>query len=559
MRVNRTITSVFACSLAIAGLAGCSSSGSSGGSSGGGSSAQALTIGMPDGPMTDNNNPYISSSASNQLGYRFMIYEPVAMVNAAEPAQAPAPWLATAWSWANNYHSITLTARTGVTFSDGTPMTAADIAYSFSIMKQYPALNTYALDISNVTTSGNSVTVTFGSSQFVHQDDVLSTLVIPKHIWSAMSNPTTDTVADPVGTGPYTLTSFTPQTTTLTVRKSYWQALPKVPKLLYTSYTANDAQTTALSSGATQWSYVFIPNVQSVFEAKDPAHFKIWFPPTLSADGLWINTTVAPFNNASLRKAMSMVIDRGDIFTQGESGYFKPEITSVTGLPTPAGNSFITSQFQGQNASINVAGAKQLLTSNGFTYSGSTLKDPSGKPVTITLTDPAGWSDYQTDLSIISDNLASIGITATIDKADQNAWTTAFAAGNFQAAMHWSNGGATPYDMYENIMDGADLEPIGNSKAVGNYGRFNDPAATAALNAYANAASDTARTAALNTLEQIMVNEVPMIPTSAGNVGAEYSTRDYTGWPSDANPYAGIQPTTEGALDVVLHLTPATK
>ena len=558
MHVNRTIASVFACSLAIAGLAGCSSSSNSSNKSGGGSSASALTVGMPDGPMTNDSNPFLSSSAANQLGYRFMIYEPVAMVNAAEPAQAAKPWLATAWTWANNYHSITLTTRTGVNFSDGTPMTAADVAYSFSIMKQYPALNTYALDISSVTTSGNNVTVNFGSSQFVHQDDVLSTLVIPKHIWSTMSNPTTNTDQNPVGTGPYTLASFTPQTTTLTVRKSgYWQALPKVPKILYTSYTANDAQTTALTSGQTQWSYVFIPNVQSVFEAKDPAHFKIWFPPTLSADGLWINTTIAPFNNVALRKAMSMVIDRGDIFTQGESGYFKPEVTSVTGLPTPAGNSFISPQYQGQNASVNVAGAKAALTAAGFTYSGTTLKDPSGKPVTITLTDPAGYSDYQTDLSIIQANFASIGITASINKADTNAWQTAFAAGNFQASMHWTNGGATPYDYYENIMDGADLLPIGNAKAVGNYGRFKDPAATAALSAYANASTDAARSAALSTLESIMVNDVPMIPTSAGNVGAEYSTRDYVGWPTSSNPYAGIQPTTEGALDVVLHLTPA--
>ncbi|MBC3839882.1 ABC transporter substrate-binding protein [Streptacidiphilus sp. 4-A2] len=457
-----------------------------------------------------------------------------------------------------NYHSLTLTARTGVTFSDGTPMTAADIAYSFQIMKQYSALNTYALDITSVTTSGNTVTVGFGSSQFVHQDDVLSTLVVPKHIWSAMSNPTTDTVADPVGTGPYTLTSFTPQTTTLTVRKSYWQALPKVQKLLYTSYTANDAQTTALSSGATQWSYVFIPDVQSVFESKDPSHFKIWFPPTLSADGLWINTTVAPFNNVALRRAMAMVIDRGAIFTQGESGYFKPEITSVTGLPTRPGTASSPRvpgpecrRERGRGQGTADLGRLQLLRQHP--------EGPSGKPVTITLSDPAGWSDYQTDLSIISDNFAQIGITATIEKADQNAWTTAFAAGDFQGSMHWSNGGATPYDMYENIMDGADLEPVGNSKAVGNYGRFNDPAATAALSSYANAATATARQTALNTLEQIMSTEVPMIPTSAGNVGAEYSTRDWQGWPSDANPYAGIQPTVQDALEVVLHLTPAAK
>ena len=41
---------------------------------------------------------------------------------------------------------------------------------------------------------------------------------------------------------------------------------------------------------------------------------------------------------------------------------------------------------------------------------GSTLTDPSGKPVKLTLTDPSGWSDYQTSLEIVKSNLAEIGI-----------------------------------------------------------------------------------------------------------------------------------------------------
>jgi peptide/nickel transport system substrate-binding protein len=556
MRVSRTITALFAGSMALSCLAACSSTNAGHHTSG--SAGGVLNIGMPDGQMTDNNNPYLNTSASSALGYRFAIYEPVAMVNDAKPADPAKPWLATKWDWTNNYKTLTLTVRDGVTFSDGSHMTADDVAYSFQILKDHVGLNFNAIDIANASASGSTVTVNFNTSQFVTQAKVLKTFVVPKAIWSKMSDPATDTVANPVGTGPFTLKSFTPQTVTLSARTGgYWQAAPKVGELRYTSYTGNDAETTALVSGAAEWGYVFIPNAKSVFAGKDPAHNKLYFPPTLSADGLWINTTLKPFDNPALRKAMSMVINRDDIFNQGESGYFKPLISSVTGLPTPAGASFIASQYQGQTAKVDVAGAKQVLTPAGFSYAGSTLKDPTGKPVTITLTDPAGWSDYQTDLSIIADNFSQIGITATVDKADENAWTKNIGSGNFQAAMHWSNGGATPYDMYEYIMDGASLKPIGTDSPGGNYGRYNDPAATKALQDYANAPDDTTRTAALNTLEQIMVDKVPMIPTSAGNVGAEYSTRNWVGWPDEANPYAGAQPTIPEALDVILHLTPA--
>ena len=45
---------------------------------------------------------------------------------------------------------------------------------------------------------------------------------------------------------------------------------------------------------------------------------------------------------------------------------------------------------------MDVGTAKKVLTDNGFNLDGNTLKDPTGKPVTITLTDPADWNDYQT-------------------------------------------------------------------------------------------------------------------------------------------------------------------
>ena len=110
-----------------------------------------------------------------------------------------------------------------------------------------------------------------------------------------------------------------------------------------------------------------------------------------------------------------------------------------------------------------MAGAKKILDDAGFKLSGGVLKDPSGKPVKLTFTDPAGWNDYITGLSIIKDNIKQLGIEAKVKTQTAEAWGADVANGNFDATLHWTNSGATPYDMYQNIMDGAMLQPIGKA------------------------------------------------------------------------------------------------
>jgi peptide/nickel transport system substrate-binding protein len=555
MRVNRRAALAIVGVLTMATLAACGGGGSSASANTGG----VLNVGMPNGPLTDNNNPFLQSSASTSLGYRYVIYEPLVMLNQVRPTDPGKPWLATKWQWNSDYTTLTATIRNNVKWSDGRPMTAQDVAYTFDLLKKYSALNTNALPVVSTSASGNQATITFASSQYVNQYKILTqTVIVPQHIWSTLSDPTTDPVKNPVGTGPYTVKSFTSQTVVLDERADYWQTMPKVKEIRYTSYNDNNAQTTALTSGAADWSFVFIPNAKAVYTAKDPAHLKLWFPPILGIHGLWFNTTKAPLNDPTLRKAIAMVINRNDIFQQGEDGYFYPEVTNITGIPTPAGASFLAPQYKSADVTVDVAGAKKLLTDAGYQLNGTTLVAPDGKPVAFTISDPAGWSDYQTDLAIIKDNLAQIGINATVDKANENVWTKNVDTGQFDAVMHWTNNGATPYDIFETIMDGAQYKPVGTGGVNGDYGRFNDPAATAALQQYAQATDDAGRTAAMNTIEQIMVDQMPMVPTSAANAGGEYSTKNWTGWPSAANPYAPAQPTLPNAIDVLLHLTTAT-
>ena len=523
----------------------------------GSAGVSVLNVGMPDGAtLPADNNPFLDSSFAKKLGYTWLIWEPLAMSDEAKPDQDPKPWLATKWEWSPDYSKVTLTVRDGVKWSDGSPLTADDVAYSFQIQKDNKGVNYYSLPITGVSTSGSQVTVSFDGSQYVNRTKVLSTQVINKKQWSAMADPSKDTVANPVGTGPYTIKSTTPSTVTVTARDGYWGTAPKVKTINFTTYSSNDTMGAALTSGAAEWSYYFMSDAKSTFVAKDPTHYKLYFPAQLSADGLWFNTTKKPFDDPHLRRAMSMVINRDDIFNQGEAGYFKPKIENITGIPTPQGEPYIAPEFKGKAPEADVAAAKKELTDNGYTYQGDKLIGKDGKPVTVTMTDPADWNDYQTDLAIIKDNLATVGIDATVDKANDDAWFDNIAKGDFETALHWTNSGTTPYDMYQQIMDSSAVQPIGTA-ATENFGRFKNADADAALKAYADATDDASRTAAMNNLEKIFVEQMPMIPTSAGNLGAEFSTKNWSGWPSADNAYEAPQPTRWGMLDIVLHLTPS--
>ena len=553
MRLRRRTGVAVLAALTLAGLTACVSSDAEDQ----GNAAGVLSIGMPNGPQTENNNPFLNSSASSSLGYRRVIYEPLAMVNEIAVTKDPTPWLASKWTWSPDFRGIELTIRDGVTWSDGKPLTAGDVAFTFELLRDNPGLNIDAVPYTDVATSGSTVTLGFPRPQFVNQKKILEQLVVPEHLWSTIDEPTTDLVKNPVGSGPFVLKSFTQQAVTLTARDTYWQEAPQVRELRYTSYSDNNTQTTALATGAAEWSFVFIPNYQAVYTSKDPANHKLWFPPVLGIHGLWFNTKLAPFDNPVLRRAVSMVINRDDIFVQGEAGYFYPKADHITGIPMPAGESFIAEEFKGQTLTVDVDGAKKLLTDNGFRYEGDTLHDPSGKPVTLTMTVPAGWSDYVTDLEIIKDNLSTIGLAATVETPNADSWTKALDTGDFQAAMHWSNNGPTPYDIYQNIMDGALYKPIGTGGINGNYGRYENPQATAALQQYANAADDASRKVAMDALQRIFVAEMPVAVTSAANAGGVYSTKNWVGWPDERNQYAPPHVTSENALEIVLKLRPA--
>ncbi|WP_238476270.1 ABC transporter substrate-binding protein [Agromyces mariniharenae] len=537
-----------------AGLAftGCSA----GGGGGGDSSNKVLTIGMPNGPQAPNQNPLATGSASLSLGYAYVVYESLMQINELHPTDEPTPWLAESVEWNDDSTQAIITARDGVKWSDGEDFTADDIAYSIQLRKDTPELNIDFPDqYGDISVDGNQVTVDFTTSQYVNRDKLYKLLIVPEHIWADV-DPVQFTDDEMIGTGPYLLDQFTPQSVTMKPNPGYWGGQPKVGTLRYDTFNDNNGLTTALTTGEAQWGWTFIPDYENTFIAKDPEHFHQVAGGGFGVDVLYLNNETKPFDDPAFRQALNLVVDRAEISEKAGYGVW-PQISNVTGLPQPSGDAYIAPEFDGAELEVDVDGAKQLLTDAGYTWDASDkLVDPDGTAVTFTLTNPAGWSDYLSALDIIKAGAEELGATATVEPAVQDTWfNDIIPFGNFQATLHWTDGGSTPWNLYSNIMDGASYVPLGET-ANWNFGRYQNDAVTQALAAFKGASDDATRAEAMQVIQDAFVNDAPGLVIWSRPAVAQYSTVNYTGFPSEDDPYANPQPTGPQAALILSKLEP---
>ncbi|MGM1018210.1 MAG: ABC transporter substrate-binding protein [Actinomycetota bacterium] len=554
MKLKKSLLAIPAiAALSVSALAGCSTDGDSGQETSG--ESPALTIAKPDGAVsTESNNPWIGDSSANKLGYKNVIFEPLAMVNLVGENETT-PWLAEAVEWNEDYTQLTITPRTDVTWNDGEEFTADDIVFTFDLIRNTPALDTGNLQLTDIQEDGGNVILSFAESKFVKQAQVLHISMIPEHIWKDVEDPTTEVNPDPVGTGPYTLDSFSTQSVTLQARDDYWAGDLAVPTLYYISYNDNTALTTALANGDADWAQAFITDVQTAFVDQDPEHNVFWAANVMAPDVLFVNHQQKPFDDLAFRQAVNMVIDRA-AHTEIARENAGPELTSVTGLPTPVGEQYISPDFAGEEFSMDVDGARQILEDAGYTWESDALIDPDGEAVSFTLEVPQGWNDYVTGISLIADQVSeTLGADAKVDTPDADTWWANKRSGDFDAIMHWTDSGTTPYDLYSDTMDGRWL--VAGDEVDYNFGRYENERVTELLNTYATTADEDERTAALYEIQTVFVEDVPVIPVGTHPYLGEYNTRGYVGWPSEEDQYATADPTQVTVPLILTKLTPA--
>jgi peptide/nickel transport system substrate-binding protein len=550
-----------AAALLAAALAACSSSSPSGSSGGAGSSSGkgpsgTLTIVNVTGTQWNCSfNPFNPGNLGEGITMG-QVYEPLAFVNTLQNAKV-SPWLATKWAWSNGNKTLTFTIRNGVKFSDGTPMTAADVAYTFNLIKKVPALDVNAVwsVLSSVTQSGDNIVMQFKAPSvpyFYYIADQIP--IVPEHVWSKVSNPVTYADSNPIGTGAYTVKPCTPQNITYVANPDYWQpGEPKIAKVLYPAFTSNDPANTMLATGQGQWGSQFIPNIKAFYTSKS-ADNHYWFPSYASVS-LIPNLTAPGLSDVAVRQAMAYAIDRNKVGDIGEYGEQPGANQSGIALPTFSGW-LDQSAAAKYNYGYNPAKAKQILTQAGYAQGSDGIFAKGGKKLSFSVINIGGYSDWVASMSVIQQELKAVGIQITPQNLAQNDYLSRLYAGNYQLAYYAQTGGPTPYYEFRQWLYSANSAPIGKN-AASNWERYSNKATDKLLDDYAVTTDTATQHQIVNQLQQVVLSDVPYIPVTGDVAWFQYNTASFTGWPTPSNPYA--MPAAYMYPDmgqVLLHLAP---
>ena len=548
--------------LGVAACGGSSSSSPSGSTQA--KTGQPLVIeSTPLSPMTDNFNP-LSSTSTGFLTNSVALYnEPLYIWNYLRPTDPGIPVLASGQpAFSNGGKTVTIPVRSGVKWNDGKPFSASDVAFTFNMIKAHPALFTSGAPVvtSASAPSETSATLNFATPQYANLFLIGQVYIEPQHVWSTVSNPVTYADPKPVGTGPYMLDKFSPQGYTLKINPLFrTKSSLHVPEIDFPSYNTNANLVPPIQSGSIDWAGNYVSDIQGNYLSKSPEN-RTWLSgaPFFSANNvvsLFVNTTKAPLSDPAVRQAISYGINRQQLSTQAETGYELPA-SSSSGLMLPANSAYqdpaLANNLPPTGDATKVA---STLQADGWAkVNGKWTKN--GKTLAFKISDPIPYSDYYTADQLIAHQLNALGFDVTVDGiGNPSVWAEDVTNGTFDTTIRWSNQGPTPYVFYSGWLDNRLSAPVGKP-ATGDFGRFSDNAAQAALLQYEGTGDAGAQKEAITKLQTIMTSQVPVVPLLYGGAWAEFSTRNYTGWPSASNPYMTPVPNTPYLEYTVLQLKP---
>lgn len=505
---------------------------------------------LPPGASTglvENNNPFSPTRMLTEY-----MFETLYVYNSY--ACEEQPWLATDYDWTNP-KTLVFTIRDGVKWSDDQPFAAADVAYTFNMLKDNPALDEKALweqGLKSVQAKGNQVTFTFDNNSGPVFQQIATTRIVPEHIWSKVGDVEKFTNPDPVVTGPYMMKSFNQQQAELKRNPSYWQAdKVKVDSLVYR--TGSGADALQLAEGDIDWGAAFIPDIEKAVVSKDPEHNKYWFAPGGSIS-IYMNLTEAPFDDLAFRQAVTYAIDRDRIAEKAQYGYV--DTASQTALTLPGQKAWLAPDIDNEGKiPYNEGKAAQILADAEYQKDGDRLLGKDGKPLAIDFKVEAGYSDWIQASQIIEENLEALGMEVDVRTQSPDTVTNDKNNGNFDMAIGVAGGGCNMYENYRNPLASDRTAPIGEP-AASNTIRWEDPKTDQLLSELRATPDQDKQKELVYQLQHIMMDEVPFVPLWYGAHWFEYSTRNAVGWPNQDDPYAIPNGETDKSL-IVTHLRPA--
>ncbi len=477
------------------------------------------------------------------------------------------PWLGTSFE-PNDTHDVwTLTLREGVEWSDGEAFNADDVMFTVGM----------ALNDENLS-SREAATVRAQVASIEKIDDLTvrfeltdpnprfhvenfgvrvfgSFLIMPEHIWAGQ-DPATFAFNPPIGTGPYTLTSTATNRAIWDRNDDWWGAktgfmdLPEPRRLIWLESGGEENRAQLMASNQMDAAQNVTVGTFEAIRVRNP-NVIAWYEdyPYAVADPcsrqLEINTTVAPWDDPAMRRAVAHIIDRNQIVNialEGTTvasdtmfaqfGAMSPYIDAVKeaglALPTRA----------------DVEAGQALIEAAGYTKNDEGMYEKDGQPLEVSIHVNSASTEYVRTIDVIVEQLQRAGIDAKSVPVENGVfWGEVLPLGSYEMTYSWLSCGSVnePWSSMSRYTNNA-IAPVGErAPGFNNTGRW-DTDATTAYSEIVNrmgelALDDPAIPGMVAEAYQYLADEVPFIPLVQSAKLLPYNTTYWTGWPTAENDY----------------------
>ncbi|HVA86202.1 MAG TPA: ABC transporter substrate-binding protein [Candidatus Saccharimonadales bacterium] len=342
------------------------------------------------------------------------------------------PSLADSWEVSPDATTFTFHLNKSAAWSDGTPVTADDVVYTVTEALKDQAM--YAADYpitawlatkTVVAVDANTVkfTLTAPNSVFLENLTDPAHMIMPKHILSSIPGAqlaTSDFANGKgvVGSGPYTLTAFTPrQVIEFTANPHYFLGAPTISKLFFRLKVSPDTAAAQVQSGELGLALEMNPTDFNVLQ-KAPG-IKVVQVPGVGQETLQYLTTNPQISDPRVRQAINYAFDRKTLLATVFQGAGRL-------LWVDAG--FDPSDPKLDHYDYNPDKAKSLLAA----AAADGKYDPNTPIRIIYSTQQAGWPDIA---AALDHDLTAIGMKHTMIPSDDAAWEAAIAGTGYEVSI----------------------------------------------------------------------------------------------------------------------------
>ncbi|MCZ9880458.1 ABC transporter substrate-binding protein [Arthrobacter sp. B2a2-09] len=410
------------------------------------------------------------------------------------------PRLAESWSEPTP-NTLVFKLRQGVVFSDGTPMTAEDVAFSLQRHTDPKVASQVASIVATVqsvkATGPDEVTVVLskGAQTFLANVPVVWQ-VLPKKLAEAHPQDLGTPEVPPIGTGPYKITHFSlVDGVTLERNDKYWGTKAPIAKVKTTTITSPDALRLAATSGDVDYAPVLATDFQNW---ESVTNFNLQKIHSIGIESLWMNVTDPHLSDLHVRRAIAHAVDREAALRLSTDGHGQLADTIV---PLPQLTNLYGDGYQQvvdglPHYDYNLEAAKAELAKSKF---------PNGFDITVNhdAADP-----LINALQAIKADLAKIGINITLNPLPADK----FWAGRMRhedLTLGLSSLGYVTADVGEVLPD--QLGSVAAQPQGFNFSQFANPAMDAKIDDVLGTTGE-ARKAATTSVMETAADQVPYIP-----------------------------------------------